>query len=235
MKMKVNKIINKLLTNKYILYIVLFLAITNVLGYLMVKDFESIALFIALGVISSYFSKNMIIVLSIAMLGTNFVFANNKIREGMTEGHASKGKKKKKKKKKTSMTNLTPAPVQEEEEEEDEEMTNLTPAPVKSNKASEEDDDEDDESPGGRIDYAATMEQAYDNLSSLIGKGGISNLSNETKSLLNQQKQLAGQLESMGPLLKDAKSLINGLKLPKMDELENIMGKFGGLGNLTKK
>jgi len=230
MKMKVNKIINKLLTNKYILYIVLFLAITNVLGYLMVKDFESIALFIALGVISSYFSKNMIIVLSIAMLGTNFVFANNKIREGMTEGHASNHhphKKKKRKKKKKQ------AKEEEEEEDEDEEMTNLTPAPVKSSKKSEEADD--DESPGGRIDYAATMEQAYDNLSSLIGKGGISNLSNETKSLLNQQKQLAGQLESMGPLLKDAKSLINGLKLPKMDELENIMGKFGGLGNLTKK
>jgi hypothetical protein len=230
MKMKVNKIINKLLTNKYVLYIVLFLAITNVLGYLMVKDFESIALFIALGVISSYFSKNMIIVLSIAMLGTNFVFANNKIREGMTEGHSSNHhphKKKKRKKKKKQ------AKEEEEDEDEDEEMTNLTPAPVKSSKKSEEADD--DESPGGRIDYAATMEQAYDNLSSLIGKGGISNLSNETKSLLNQQKQLAGQLESMGPLLKDAKSLINGLKLPKMDELENIMGKFGGLGNLTKK
>ena len=232
MKMKVNKIINKLLTNKYVLYIVLFLAITNVLGYLMVKDFESIALFIALGVISSYFSKNMIIVLSIAMLGTNFVFANNKIREGMTEGHSSNHHphKKKKRKKKNKMRKQQ----EQEEEEDDEEMTNLTPAPVKSNKASEE-DDEDDESPGGRIDYAATMEQAYDNLSNLIGKGGISNLSKETKSLLNQQKQLAGQLESMGPLLKDAKSLINGLKLPKMDELENIMGKFGGLGNLKKK
>jgi hypothetical protein len=232
MKMKVNKIINKLLTNKYILYIVLFLAITNVLGYLMVKDFESIALFIALGVISSYFSKNMIIVLSIAMLGTNFVFANNKIREGMTEGHASNHhphkKKKRKKKKKQAKEEGG-----EEAGADGEGSTNLTPAPVKSSKKSEEADD--DESPGGRIDYAATMEQAYDNLSSLIGKGGISNLSNETKSLLNQQKQLAGQLESMGPLLKDAKSLINGLKLPKMDELENIMGKFGGLGNLTKK
>ena len=228
MKMNINKIINKLLTNKYVLYIVLFLAITNVLGYLMVKDFESIALFIALGVISSYFSKNMIIVLSIAMLGTNFVFANNKIREGMS-GTTNKKKKKKKKKKKME-------PFEDEDEDDDEDkdgLTNLTPAPVKSSKKSEEADD--DESPGGRIDYAATMEQAYDNLSSLIGKGGISNLSNETKSLLNQQKQLAGQLESMGPLLKDAKSLINGLKLPKMDELENIMGKFGGLGNLTKK
>ena len=80
MKTNFNKIIKKLTTNKYVLYVVLFLAITNILGYLMVKDFESIALFIALGVITSYFSKNMIIVLGIAMLGTNFIFANNRIQ-----------------------------------------------------------------------------------------------------------------------------------------------------------
>jgi hypothetical protein len=57
MKTNFNKIIKKLTTNKYVLYVVLFLAITNILGYLMVKDFESIALFIALGVITSYLVK----------------------------------------------------------------------------------------------------------------------------------------------------------------------------------
>jgi len=77
------------------------------------------------------------------------------------------------------------------------------------------------------------MEQAYDNLSNLIGKGGISNLSKETKSLLDQQKQLAGQLESMAPLLKDAKGLLNNMNLPNMKELDGMMAKFGGLANLT--
>ena len=84
--MKLNKTVNKVLTNKYVLYAVLFLAITNVLGYLMVKDFESLALFISLGLITSYFSKNMIIIMGVAMFGTNVVFASNKIREGFKEG-----------------------------------------------------------------------------------------------------------------------------------------------------
>ena len=84
--MKLNKTVNKVLTNKYVLYVVLFLAITNVLGYLMVKDFESLALFISLGLITSYFSKNMIIIMGVAMFGTNVVFASNKIREGFKEG-----------------------------------------------------------------------------------------------------------------------------------------------------
>ena len=63
------------------------------------------------------------------------------------------------------------------------EMTTLSPASVKEG----EEEDAVDEGPGGRIDYASTMEQAYDNLSNLIGKGGISNLSKETKSLLENR------------------------------------------------
>jgi hypothetical protein len=210
--MKLNKTVNKVLTNKYVLYVVLFLAITNILGYLMVKDFESLALFISLGLITSYFSKNMIIIMGVAMFGTNVVFASNKIREGFQEGNkGSKGEPKE----------------EEEDKEEKESMATLSPASLN--------DDDTDEAPGGRIDYAATMEQAYDNLSNLIGKGGISSLSKETKSLLDQQKQLAGQLESMAPLLKNAKSLLSNMNLPNMKELDGMMAKFGGLANLTGK
>ena len=207
--MKLNKTVNKVLTNKYVLYVVLFLAITNVLGYLMVKDFESLALFISLGLITSYFSKNMIIIMGVAMFGTNVVFASNKIREGFQEGLKHKTEESEKDIKKESMATLSPASLNE--------------------------DDDTDEAPGGRIDYAATMEQAYDNLSNLIGKGGISSLSKETKSLLDQQKQLAGQLESMAPLLKNAKSLLSNMNLPNMKELDGMMAKFGGLANLTGK
>ena len=99
-------------------------------------------------------------------------------------------------------------------------MTTLSPASIK---------EDDDESPGGRIDYASTMEQAYDNLSDMLGKGGIASLSKETKGLLDQQKQLAGQLESMAPLLKDAKGLMDNMNLPNMKELDGMMAKFGGL------
>lgn len=209
--MKLNKTVNKVLTNKYVLYVVLFLAITNVLGYLMVKDFESLALFISLGLITSYFSKNMIIIMGVAMFGTNVVFASNKIREGFQEGVDDLKKK-----------------TGEESENDKEAMATLSPASLN-------EDDDIDEAPGGRIDYAATMEQAYDNLSNLIGKGGISSLSKETKSLLDQQKQLAGQLESMAPLLKNAKSLLSNMNLPNMKELDGMMAKFGGLANLTGK
>lgn len=216
MKLNLTKTLNKVTTNKYVLYIVLFFAITNVLGYLMTKDFDSLALFVALGVITSYFTKNMIIILGSAMFITNIAFASKKIREGMKIRDDSEDDSKDEKKGR-------------DETDETEEMTTLSPASVKEG----EEEDTVDEGPGGRIDYASTMEQAYDNLSNLIGKGGISNLSKETKSLLDQQKQLAGQLESMAPLLKDAKGLLNNMNLPNMKELDGMMAKFGGLANLT--
>lgn len=220
MKLNLTKTLNKVTTNKYVLYIVLFFAITNVLGYLMTKDFDSLALFVALGVITSYFTKNMIIILGSAMFITNIAFASKKIREGM---------KSKEKSKDDSEDEKEEMSDKKKKKDETEEMTTLSPASVK--EGGEE--DAVDEGPGGRIDYASTMEQAYDNLANLIGKGGISNLSKETKSLLDQQKQLAGQLESMAPLLKDAKGLLNNMNLPNMKELDGMMAKFGGLANLT--
>ena len=60
-----------ILKNKYVLYVLLVLAIINVLGYVALQDYDSLALFVAVGVLSTYFSKNMIVVLGAAILMTN--------------------------------------------------------------------------------------------------------------------------------------------------------------------
>ena len=71
-----------ILKNKYVLYAVLFFAITNVLGFLQRKDFESLTIFIAIGLLSTHFSKNMTINLLVAMIGANVVKGSGFIREG---------------------------------------------------------------------------------------------------------------------------------------------------------
>ncbi len=48
---------------------------------------------------------------------------------------------------------------------------------------------ETDESIGDRIDYAATMEQAYNNLQNMLGKDGMKSITNETKKLVSQTKK----------------------------------------------
>ena len=61
------------LKNKYVLYFLLFISFTNVLGYLTLHDYESLTLMVTIGMLSYYFSKNMIIVLSAAILGAGLL------------------------------------------------------------------------------------------------------------------------------------------------------------------
>jgi hypothetical protein len=194
----------KLLQNKYALYLVLFIAITNVLGYLAIEDFNSIMVFIAVSALASYFSKNMIIILGSAILGTNVLYANSRMREGMKDKKDTE-KKKKKEKFATQFPSSRPA---------------------KAAKAAEA-SDEDDEVDTNRIDYAATMEQAYDNLNKMLGDGGMKNLTKDTKGLMDQQKELMGQLKDFAPLMEQAGSMLD--KLGGMDNLKGLMGKMGGM------
>ena len=98
---KATKVVNNLLHNKYVLYLMLFFAITNVVGYLTIGDYKALGMFISLAVITSYFTKNFIIIFGLAIFGANILLANNVVE----------GFKKMKKKKKE----------EEDEDEEDEE------------------------------------------------------------------------------------------------------------------
>ena len=77
------KIVKRLLTNKFVLYFTAFVALMNVLGYLLNRDIRSLTFFVVLGYLSSYFSKNMIVNLLVAILGTNILLTNKTLREGM--------------------------------------------------------------------------------------------------------------------------------------------------------
>ncbi|RZD41457.1 MAG: hypothetical protein CXT73_04910 [Methanobacteriota archaeon] len=55
------KIVQKVLSNKYILYGVLVLSLINIVGYIQIKNWDALALYIMGQLIMSYFSKNMIV------------------------------------------------------------------------------------------------------------------------------------------------------------------------------
>ena len=86
-----------LFKNKYVLYALLFIGIANVLGYLALKDYDSLGLLMALGLLMGYFSKNMAVNIFVAVLVTSLIAVNKNmggLREGMTEGATGgKGKK----------------------------------------------------------------------------------------------------------------------------------------------
>ena len=85
--MKIPKSLDNLFNNIYFLYFVSFLAVFNVFAYIIMNNFNAIILFILVGYITYLFSKNMAIVLLVALLLTNLFMSsktNRMGREGMT-------------------------------------------------------------------------------------------------------------------------------------------------------
>ena len=272
-----------LLKNKYVLYSLLLIGVVNVLGYIALEDYNSMGLIIVLGVLSSYFSKNMSVNLLIAIVGTSLVAVNNKITEGFVEGKgkdaeakksygSSKETSKEKEKiaKKSDILAAKEARAQrtnEKQKKQQQQQRAVNNAKAKeqvddksfscakgttcpkgkecgdqsqcskqgfqnnvppSSPASVDGTDESDESIGERIDYASTMEQAYDNLQKMLGEGGMQGLTTETKKLVSQQKNLMSTLNSMAPVLNTAKETLEGMNLPDMGEITTLMKKFTG-------
>lgn len=74
---------SKLLTNKYFLYFMVFLASTNVLGYLVTNKINAVIFFGLVSLLTYQFSRNMAVILLVAIIATNFLMANKKMREGL--------------------------------------------------------------------------------------------------------------------------------------------------------
>lgn len=231
------------LKNKYVLYVLLVLAIINVLGYVGLQDYDSLALFVAVGVLSTYFSKNMAVNLLLAIVVTSLIAVNKRVMEGMKNKEDDEEKPKKKKKKEGMKEGNTECKQDSDCTGSGEKcldskcktgfQNNVPPSSPASV------DEDDDDAVGDRIDYAATMEQAYDNLQTMLGDDGIKSITTETKKLVSQQKDLMQTLNSMAPVLNTAKETLSGMDLPSMGEMGNILKKLNGgapdLKSLGKK
>jgi tRNA A37 N6-isopentenylltransferase MiaA len=97
-----------------------------------------------------------------------------------------------------------------------------------------------DSSSAPKIDYAQTLEEAYDNLDKMIGSDGVNNMTTDTTRLAKKQKELMANIEKMGPLFEKATNMLSSINLDGVSSLQNSLGetmnKLGGLGvNKLKK
>jgi hypothetical protein len=83
---------HKILKNKFVLYFVLLLALADVIFLAMGREYASVAIFLLTGFVSSFFSKNMIVILCIAMTITNVlrIGTGGRLNEGFEEGEENK-------------------------------------------------------------------------------------------------------------------------------------------------
>lgn len=237
--MKVPKSVFKLLENKYVLYFVLFLAVSNLLGYMVIGNMNAVILFILIGGLMTFFSKNMIIVLSVPLVLTSVLLVGNRVSEGFESATtdedkpqglaaavaaaasgasadtstSAKATKKDKKNESTDNTALNAAATTPLDDEPEGAATETKPENMSLYKKKT-----------NRIDYASTLEDAYGDLNNILGKDGIKNLTSDTQKLMDQQMQLAEALKGMAPLIGDAKKMLAGMDISGLTQMAKSFG-----------
>ena len=86
MKQLKNVNVKSLLQNRVVLYLIALVAILDILYLANRKDFNSVIVFVIIGFLTSFFSKNMIIILLVAIVATHTIKRANCMlrKEGMT-------------------------------------------------------------------------------------------------------------------------------------------------------
>jgi uncharacterized membrane protein YciS (DUF1049 family) len=204
---------DKLMNDKNVLYLVFVIAILNVVGYLMAQNTEAVAFFLIIGFLTTYFSKNMTIVLLVAIV-TTCIFVSSKsrfVKEGMSTQKKGEDVKKGQEKGEDVLTAPKKKVAEHSEDEPEGVTSDMTPG-KKPNK----------------LDYAGTLEKAYENLQNQVGEGGVKGLTESTKTLLEQQKNLMDNIKGMEPFLNTAQSFMNNMDLSKLEGLGGMLSKFTG-------
>jgi hypothetical protein len=96
--MNLFKILDKMLKNKIVLYIVLILAITNVFGYIMSRNHQAAIFFALVAYLCSKFTRNNVVIALLALSATNLLLVivqGRRVYEAFTEGN-EEGKPKEK-------------------------------------------------------------------------------------------------------------------------------------------
>ncbi len=206
------------LTNKYVLYVLLFFAITNVLGYLAMHDYESLTLMVAIGALTHYFSRNMIVILSAAILGAVLLRGPMRSEWAWTEKEGFKGKKDKdeeetKKVKETMKVEEDGVDILDKKDGDIAEAVN---------------ESEEDEVTGGeQTDYASSLEKQFNSLQGIMKSG--------EKGKDITEDNLAEQIRQLEPMLKTAEGLMTKLEgsgmLGMVERFAPLMEKFIPVGN----
>jgi hypothetical protein len=253
-KVNSKSLFNKVMNNKFVLYAVALIALLDILGYLLRQEFSAILFFYLVGMITFHYTKNMTIVLGSALLVTTIVHLlkdRMNIKEGMrskrtTEGHKNGDKKKIEEDKHDD--------EDDDEDDDEEEEINKVKESMSDFKGLEKEVEglvkDMNTKSGSKSGYqnqvklkpslynipnkdqlskqlgkADKMEQAYDNLEKVVGDNGIKSMSNNTKDLIKQQKELLHGLKDITPALNEAMGAIGKIDLGGLAGLFNKVQK----------
>lgn len=201
------KSVSKVLKTPVVLYLVIALSVLNVIGYLSLLDYVSLLVFASVALAGRYFMpKNTAGYLALALFLTS-LYNTRRAVEYFTEGMKDKEESSEGEEKKSSCNPDDPDYEECLKEEKQSAFTQRSP-PKRI-----DGEEQEDESVGTRIDYASTLEKAYDNLQDMVGKQGVNNLMKDTQKLVEQQKSLMNVITNITPTLEKANDTLKGFNL----------------------
>ena len=259
----------KLFTNPYFLYAVVGIAALNVLAYLAMRRYNAVIFFALVGLVTYHFSKNMAVVLLVALFSTA-VFTSGRfaIVEGMEDGSTPPATTSPDSGTAAAATTTRPvlSAAMERAKNTHPDIASVSNAletdPTKvqelkdrlkgraSTAASPASGTGTETEPvgagervgiaakggsggvlgngkGAKLDYAATLSEAYDNLDKMLGSEGIKQLSNDTQKLMKQQQDLFGTMEQFVPILENAQNMLNKLDMSGINKIAGMANSLG--------
>jgi len=194
-----------LLHNCYVMYFVLFLAVADLLVLSVGREYVFILIFLLVGYLTSFFSKNMMVILVVAIVATNVLRSGSGIRlsEGLENAEEEEEDKEK------PVESLENA---EEEKEEDKEK------PVESLENTDDNKSSEDAKPKTTESFDLKAKKATSLSSSPIE--GLDVLGDQTAQLISTQKKLMENMKTLEPMLTQAEKF--------MSQFENIESKVSG-------
>jgi hypothetical protein len=251
--MKFEKFVSKLLANKYVLYIVSVLAILSVMGYMIMGKFQAVLVFILIGCIMTYFSKNMIIILLTPLVFTSLLISVSR-REGFatktsgagTANSATGAIAPQGTGSKAAATSNSTTPSRDTEIAGTDAIESVSPSVEGGDVVVESDygdftGDINGDNTGhfddgfevgrknqNRLDYGSTLEAAYEDLNKALGSDGIRRLTDDTQRLMKQQLELADAMKGMTPMLKQAQDMLKSLNITELGDVTSLIKQMGG-------
>jgi hypothetical protein len=204
------------LNSRFLLYFIFFLAIVDLLFFSVAGEFGFIAVFILIGYLTSFFSKNMMVILTVAMVFTNIIRFGRDVRvEGMTMEEDELNEEFKEEfddsdfeKYLEGGSGNAPAPAKAQAKAQANAKANAkapaqAPAPVKAQVKAP--------APIATSDFKAAGDSTLDNTNAVSNEdpsNKLAGLNAQTQSLLEKQQILLKNMDSLNPLLKKAESFM---------------------------
>ena len=236
---------NKFFENKIVLYFSLFLAVTTILGFLLLRKWHAVVFFVLIAFILSFLTNNMSVILLVSIFGANLALLKDSVREGMEDSTTSTtigatAPKISLQKNSTGTgtgagTGAAGANVDALKQKISDKAADITTALSSSTASTNNTESMADSNSGNdlvsvhkdkkakngndRLDYASTLEAAYDNLETMLDGNSLGKLTEDTQRLMKTQQELFKTMETMAPMVGQAKSMLEGFNLKGLTDI----------------